>query len=265
MLNLIRAHAKRRWWRYLSGMLIFWFVSATLWAPTLSPTYENCQRARQAATSKSEQPEFHKQLAGLIVCEGEFAEKNNGAITGVATIFVAIFTFTLWFVTGSAVHLARTEFSATHRPAIIVHSVEYIPNASNSEAVKIEMLGASVTIFNRGDTPATKLRISGKIESISGRPAPGLTFPEIETQESAVPGIPYSFSMQSKQSDIAHRVDVRFDPKAGGATSPKDSLYCTGTVSYMDGLGNQRITGFCWRLYGLRWIRQSRSAYEYAY
>jgi hypothetical protein len=52
------------------------------------------------------------------------------AVTAIATIFIALFTFTLWSatrnlwaVTKSAVDLARDEFNATHRPRIQIRNL----------------------------------------------------------------------------------------------------------------------------------------------
>jgi hypothetical protein len=61
----------------------------------------------------------------------EFLDKYNGAVTAVATAFIAIFTIVLVFVTGrqarlttAALNLARQEFVATHRPRVIVRYIQ---------------------------------------------------------------------------------------------------------------------------------------------
>ena len=54
------------------------------------------------------------------------ADNHNGLITAIATVFVAIFTWTLWSVTGRAVSLAREEFISTHRPKIVLREVDFV-------------------------------------------------------------------------------------------------------------------------------------------
>lgn len=56
-----------------------------------------------------------------------FLDKYNGAVTAVATAFIAIFTIVLVRVTGrqarlttAALNLARQEFVATHRPRVVL-------------------------------------------------------------------------------------------------------------------------------------------------
>lgn len=44
-------------------------------------------------------------------------------ITALATIFIAVFSFTLWQITGRSVKLAREEFTATQRPKLRVRLV----------------------------------------------------------------------------------------------------------------------------------------------
>jgi hypothetical protein len=61
----------------------------------------------------------------------DFLEKYNGAVTAVATIFIAAFTIVLALVTGrqarlttDALNLAREEFVATHRPQVILRYIQ---------------------------------------------------------------------------------------------------------------------------------------------
>ena len=56
-------------------------------------------------------------------------DSHNGLITAIATVFVAIFTWTLWSVTGRAVSLAREEFISTHRPKIVLREVDFVDNS----------------------------------------------------------------------------------------------------------------------------------------
>jgi len=65
--------------------------------------------------------------SGVAVAMLEFLDKYNGAVTAVATAFIAIFAIVLVRVTGrqarlttAALNLARQEFVATHRPRVVL-------------------------------------------------------------------------------------------------------------------------------------------------
>jgi hypothetical protein len=68
--------------------------------------------------------------ASIAVTVLDFLEKYNGALTAVATVFIAIFTIVLAIVTGrqarltrQAINLARSEFISTHRPRVRIRNV----------------------------------------------------------------------------------------------------------------------------------------------
>jgi len=69
--------------------------------------------------------------SGVAVAMLEFLDKYNGAVTAVATAFIAIFTIVLVLVTGrqarlttAALNLARQEFVASHRPRVVLRYIE---------------------------------------------------------------------------------------------------------------------------------------------
>jgi hypothetical protein len=69
--------------------------------------------------------------AGVAVAVLDFLEKYNGALTAVATAFIAVFTIVLAVVTGrqarlsrESIDLARQEFIATHRPRVILRCIQ---------------------------------------------------------------------------------------------------------------------------------------------
>jgi hypothetical protein len=80
------------------------------------------------------QPEFRYSAGingNIFTTALELLDKYNGAVTAVATAFIAIFTIVLVFVTGrparlttAALNLARQEFVATHRPRVILRYIQ---------------------------------------------------------------------------------------------------------------------------------------------
>lgn len=70
-----------------------------------------------------------------------FLETYNGAVTAVATVFIAVFTIVLAYVTSrqarltkDAVDLGRAEFIASHRPKLVVRQVEFTGLDANDDS-----------------------------------------------------------------------------------------------------------------------------------
>jgi hypothetical protein len=88
--------------------------------------------------------------ACIVTAVLDFLETYNGAVTAVATIFIAVFTIVLARVTGrqarlsrEAINLARSEFIATHRPRIVLKEVSFVDSQIH------------YMLVNTGDTKAT--------------------------------------------------------------------------------------------------------------
>lgn len=120
-----------------------------------SPSFRECTKSQGEQYGGAEQSSLENQVGTIIFCEAAFADANNGAITAIATVFVAIFTLTLWIVTGRSVQLARNEFIATHRPKIIVRHVLL---ADHGDELAQRDAQVDFVIANVGDTDATITR-----------------------------------------------------------------------------------------------------------
>lgn len=190
------------------------------------------------------------------------------AIVALATIAVAVFTWTLYQatteqgrLTEKSIRLARDEFLASHRPKIIIHTLEH---PADAEGVGVEKIAAYVTAFNKGRTATTEALISAAIVSSFGDPAPGIPLQLIETKGVTNPGTPISF-----------RVDSAFDAQMEGMSDldtvlerrprARSGIFCIGVIAYTDARGAYRQTGFCRRWSNYEWERVPDSSYEYAY
>lgn len=189
-------------------------------------------------------------------------------LTAVATVVIAFFTGTLFFATFGQLKHLRREFLSTHRPKIVIHSVEITHDKAAGSAG--ETIGASVVYFNIGDTPARIKEINAQI---TRRPLPlqsGLGL-GIGTRLSSLPvpkkpiisGTPNYFGIFSKHTleNERHIERAAQDGGRGGA------LICLGQIVYEDGRGVRRETGFCRRLdtKTARWVSMDHPEYEYAY
>jgi hypothetical protein len=90
-----------------------------------------------------------------------------------------------------------------------------------------------------------------------------IVIPHLKRQpdQEITPGKPYRFEVWSEVEK--NRLIGRFE--SGQAIGPTATAYCIGTISYDDGAGVRRETGFCWRYSGTKWIREEGTAYGYEY
>ena len=91
------------------------------WASTHSSSYEVCEQERYS--SGTETVAFNKEIAYFLVCEGVTIDSNGELLTALGTIAIAVFTLTLWLVTGHSVRLAREEFIAANPPHLVMRNV----------------------------------------------------------------------------------------------------------------------------------------------
>jgi hypothetical protein len=197
-----------------------------------------------------------------------FLRTYNGAVIAVATVFIGVFTFVLARITGrqakltrESIELARDEFLSSHRPEIIVHSVELAFDVVNGtdEATA----GAQVIYVNKGRTPATVVDIRARITRrtfplrtgipiMDTVPVPGFKMPS---------GGKGYVRVTSKYRLEHERVVQQSEP------SPRGFVVLMGVIVYTDARSARRETGFCRQLdaVGERWLPVGNPEYEYAY
>jgi hypothetical protein len=194
----------------------------------------------------------------------DFLETYNGAVTAVATIFIAAFTIVLALVTGrqarlsrEAIELARSEFNATHRPKIIVYGMDF-GGASDGESP----IPVTFRYVNSGDSRAEITHIGTKLVLLFKPTLPSEI--NFEHQEMRPP-----IDVESGMHGFRLTVDA-FDPTNKlllSAIGGSQKLICVGYIIYRDGNGTIRQTGFC-REYdpaSNRWRPVKDDEYEYAY
>lgn len=185
-------------------------------------------------------------LTAISMCVLNWLETYSGAITAVATIFIGLFTFTLWRstkklwnATNSAVALARSEFNASHRPKIRVKHVWLKKPIEELLPVIIDLV-----IVNTGDTPAivTALRhaihIMNRHNSLPARIMEDDNQGPIKRKDTLEPGITLVYPDLTYQRNINHEEFPRI-------RSESSNLYVVGDIEYLDGEGRPRKTAFC--------------------
>jgi hypothetical protein len=128
----------------LAGILGAFTLFGAGYFATYSSSYDQCQ-VNHAANDVNYDSPFERSYT-FIICEGVTIGANGELITAIATVVMAIFTGTLWFVTGKAVDLARAEFHASHRPRLVVREVDIFWVMNNTTI--------SFVIINEGDSSA---------------------------------------------------------------------------------------------------------------
>ena len=117
------------------GFFVIALVLSVFWSSSFFRTCVNGQQSAYGQEAKEKLPPFF--FAGsdtgaiAIRCAGHVTYEYRDAVTAVATVFIALFTLTLWLstkkmmaATKAAVDLASKEFIATHRPKVIVRFIQ---------------------------------------------------------------------------------------------------------------------------------------------
>jgi hypothetical protein len=177
-------------------------------------------------------------MVAWATCAFNFVDTHNGAVTAIATIFIAVFTVILAIVTSrqarlaqAAIKLATDEFNATHRPKLHVRNIVIKPSFS-----KGKLLTGQFYISNVGSSPATITESHCEsLCNVNGlpmeRPYEGLDGNNPIGKKTLLPGQSWPALFQSETPFLgfpeAHR------------------LFVMGWVEYVDNGGTRRRTAFC--------------------
>lgn len=177
----------------------------------------------------------------------DFLQTYNGAVAAVATVFIAIFTIVLAFIsrrqaklTRESIELARAEFASSHRPKIRIKHVWLVALGSD-QPVTVEIIYANV-----GDARAVVSRIGMDFNVINtdAQLPPGMTPPErpyIKYQE-----IGMGVTVSAGNIASLTRLD---EERVAAINDGKKHLCCFGFIEYTD-IGPEetrkiRRTAFC--------------------
>src|SRR6185437_7033213 len=207
----------------------------------------------------------------------EFLKSYNGVVTmfvsvvavaavaiGICTYFMVRAAYSLLRVTRrqaqltqEGIDLAREKFLASHRPKIVVHSIEYwrVPGDEKTDRV-----GASILCFNKGRTAAEDVEIRGDITVSIDLGGPDIQRTSIRTFSHVASGQKFRFDLESER----HVADSALYTRRQNLPQP---IYCIGTIIYCDKNKTRRETGFCFVVDNerQRWISAKRSEHEYQY
>lgn len=289
-------NAKKWWCRHWRSILIFAVILGVLmWVVGGSSSFQSCTSHDDYQSSYEASKQGFAKFLRLIeirwYCIGAFIDVNNGAISVVATIAIAAFTFTLWRSTNRLSQVGEAQAKATadlvevgqkqvalagrqadfadklatierrqhlaaYRPNIVIHTCEKF-------IVQPNVVGAKFRVVNAGVNRATITQITIKI---------GLGIDEIHARsidEGEVLSLEQKINGGESFDCYVRPPHENVDAIAVWIITPSSSrkLWLIGNISYSDDLLCIHETGFCRyydRAVGI-WQRAENSDYNYSY
>lgn len=192
--------------------------------------------------------------------------KDPNNLTAISTLIIALFTVVLAIVgwcqarlINKSIKLARDEFNATHRPKIIARAFDLLSGPPISSRDNFDIVFIA---HNAGDGRGTVVEIrSAKVILNLGEKIPGnWGFPFKET---------FDVVLDSGEKEIFPLNSGITNQSVGGQEGIMHNstiLYSIGVITYLDGGGRKRQTGFC-----RKYLPESNTwevvegEYEYAY
>jgi hypothetical protein len=147
------------------------------------------------------------------------------------TFFVAVFTGALALTSKRQVNLSREVFAATHRPRILILSVEHAHVASGDKSSFDDLtISAGIRYVNAGESDAKITSVVGRLFYVHGTLRPGLPLPSL------------GLNPRTLASGEREHFVIFSEPNMTIGTA---RVFCVGEIVYEDGLGRSRATGFC--------------------
>lgn len=223
--------------RLILPLLLLVAATGMLWLIGSSPTFQQCvedgKSQDQTQTLQESIPGLGTPTVLLRQCLSDFLEENGSAISTLATLLIACFTVVLWWSTHNLWKAARQDFIATHRPRIIVRTIEEPATYGEGEeftvtAVNIGSSSAQIIAFGadmaRQDNEGHWV---GNFNASAGPVAPPITL---------TPG--ESYELRRAPTSAYTEDDLL------GTIKKETKLIVLGSLRYRDGNGVYRETGF---------------------
>jgi len=218
-----------------------------------SESFQSCINAKQNAGAERT---FYKSIANFLVtlgigrgCTGYFIQEAGNAITALATLLIAIFTWTLWRTSADQAQLTIVAIEDA-RLASQRELRAYI------EALPLKMalletgeIVASVILRNRGRTPAFSVRSTADFHIW---PIP---LDKPFRFEGSLEDSPQPIPTYVIYPDGEHLSAPRWTPTQSDIDKMKKGagLYLVGLVTYLDAFGDRQWAEFCsyldWRAF----------------
>jgi hypothetical protein len=230
--------------RYVLALVL---VIGSILILSTSSSFRSCIEKQTAAKSQQAKESFPKltltiadRAAICARCAGHLVYEYRDAATAVATIFIAIFTFTLWRST-SNLWLSGERHSERELRAYVYPSVKRIKTFSLTEPIVI-----IVELRNAGQTPASECETSSSV-FVGALPL------QDDAKMEGVPAEPEDIGRHSMQT-IYPQGEYSFDCVSIDLLTPgivaelqkgTAAVYVAGESIYKDVFGIKRSSQFC--------------------
>lgn len=172
-------------------------------------------------------------------------DNHAGAIGAIATIFIAYFTFTLYIATDQLKSLAKEGGEALpkiERAYIFVEVRGDLIPISGKQDISKNMSFADIVIVNHGKTPAILSNLGSAVWKDRGQPTKFSTKRGTNIPPGMVIG---GTGAHTEQFPLGIISEAEINEILGLTIN----LMIYGTVDYVDVLGKDRTTNFCWQWY----------------
>lgn len=219
-----------------------------MWLIYQSESFQTCiqqDQPYQAAQAFQKGPTYFARVVAFgAECVGTALEQGEHAIVPLATIAIAIFTYTLWrstyglwVITREAAEALPLIERAYVYAKVGLDDIGFVQNQKGLWETKFRVL-----FVNRGKTPAALVQLRAYTIVRDTAPTQLIEFAGSDTT------LPEGYVIAT---DKAWEDDVDCVLTAedyGQIGLGNKFVYCCGLISYRDVLGKDRETGFCWHL-----------------
>ncbi len=223
-------------------ILVFWFVYA-------SESFQGCINGSENQTTHDTAQNGGANFFGVFGiyprCLGGFVHLNRESITALSTLFIALFTLTLWVSTHNLWKAGERHAERELRAYVAV-----VP-AGIGNIDPNQRLAGSIQIINGGRTPAHGMEHTA-IMRMEQHPLPSnFPFPNLAgiirpSRLVVPPQIPFGGQIAADQNFTQNQiVEILQAPIQGGRR-----LYFFGQIDYVDAFDVPRWTRFCYSLVG---------------
>jgi len=226
--------------------LVLWIVGLALvvWFIASSETFQNCVEAAKNQTSDQS---AKNSVSYVLIsrCTGDFVTVHHDAITALSTLFIALFTLTLWFATW---RLWRS--SERHAERELRAYITVVPTGLFNIDPNLRLV-STITIINGGRTPAHRVEQAAIIRMEQHPLAPSFPFPNLagiarNSRMVVAPQIPHGGQAIADQDFTQNQiVEILQAPTQGGRR-----LYLFGQIDYLDAFDVPRWTRYCFSFQG---------------
>jgi hypothetical protein len=230
----------RRYWKFASFVVVV--LAAVLWLVGTSEAFRQCIKEHKTDDAYKALHESPSLIVRAVKradlnrgCVGDFAEKNNGSITALSTVFLTLVTGGLVWIGHQQIATSRAQLRA-----YVSVSSALITNVADGSG----MLEAQVVIKNGGQTPAYDvINVSGfAAERYPPPPTPNLIISDRQfsapgrTRESLGPG--------ANSISITPAGRLFTVPEKASLASGTGIIYVYGEIRYRDAFGRGHWTKY---------------------